>query len=543
MIKTTIAPQPLRTAIRLGLAVLVGGLASQASALSFQPSDELSVDWDTTLSYGLAWRTEGRDRRLTANADGNDGDNAFDRGSLINNRVGFISEADFKWREDYGLFVRAAGFYDNVYDQGNDNASGTSNCFAGGQCSRPDRFSQETIDQHREDLRLLDSYFYGSWDIGGHNLNLRLGDQVVSWGESLFYQGISSAQSPVDATKTTTPGVEVKEILLPVGQLFGQLSLTDNLGLQAYYQYEWEKTELFGVGSYFSTTDLIDEGGFNDSTGFLRRLKDDKPSDSGQYGVALTYTAESLNNTEFGLYYSRYHDKTPTLDFLSDFGSYRVRYFDDIDQYGASFATVLGETSLAGEVSYRDGQPVLVDTATTFNGFGFPIDIPLPPHAVRAKTLQAQMSMIHVLGPTAWADNTTLVGEVIYNNVLSHDKAESFSVFIPGIGPLDSPRSDTLFKDRDAWGYTVQATFDYNNVFSGWDMSVPITYSTAAQRDSSLLGSINSGEGDDRMSVGSTWRYLGNFTVEASYNVFLGNAKNSPLADRDNLALNFKYRF
>ncbi len=543
MIKTTIAPQPLRTAIRLGLAVLVGGLASQASALSFQPSDELSVDWDTTLSYGLAWRTEGRDRRLTADANGNDGDNAFDRGSLISNRIGFLTEADFKWRGDYGLFVRAAGFYDNVYDQGNDNDTGSSNCFAGGQCSRPDRFSQETIDQHREDLRLLDSYFYGTWDIGGRNLNLRLGDQVVSWGESLFYQGISSAQSPVDATKTTTPGVEVKEILLPVGQLFGQFSLTDNLDLQAYYQYEWEKTELFGVGSYFSTTDLIDEGGFNDSTGFLRRLKDDKPSDSGQYGVALTYTAESLNNTEFGLYYSRYHDKTPTLDFLSDFGSYRVRYFDDIDQYGASFATVLGETSLAGEVSYRDGQPVLVDTATTFNGFGFPIDIPLPPHAVRAKTLQAQMSMIHVLGPTAWADNTTLVGEVIYNNVLSHDKAESFTVFIPGIGPLDSPRSDTLFKDRDAWGYTVQATFDYNNVFSGWDMSVPITYSTAAQRDSSLLGSINSGEGDDRMSVGSTWRYLGNFTVEASYNVFLGNAKNSPLADRDNLALNFKYRF
>ncbi|MBS7662065.1 DUF1302 domain-containing protein [Pseudomonas lalucatii] len=525
MIKTTIAPQPLRTAIRLGLAVFAGGLASQASALSFQPSDELSIDWDTTLSYSLAWRTEGRDRRLTANANGNDGDNAFDKGSLINNRVGFLTEADFKWRGDYGLFMRAAGFYDRVYDQGNDNDSGTSNCFAGGQCSRPDRFSQETIDQHREDLRLLDSYFYGSWELGGRNLNLRLGDQVVSWGESLFYQGISSAQSPVDATKATTPGVEVKEILLPVGQLFGQFNLTDNLDLQAYYQYEWEKTELFGVGSYFSTTDFIDEGGFNDSTGFLRRLRDDKPSDSGQYGMALTYTAESLNNTEFGLYYSRFHAKTPVLDFQTELGSYRARYFDNIDQYGASFATVLGETSFAGEVSYRDGQPVLVD-----NGFGSP---------VKAETLQAQMSMIHVLGPTVWADNTTLVGEVIYNTVLSNDESQPFTPF-PG---FTLPGTDTLLFDRDAWGYTVQATLDYNNVFSGWDMSLPITYSTAAQGDSSLLGSINSGEGDDRMSIGSSWRYLGNFTVEASYNAYLGNAKNSPLADRDHLALNFKYRF
>lgn len=543
MIKTTIAPHPLRASVRLAVLMLAGGLSGQASALSFQPNDDLSIDWDTTLSYSLAWRTDDRDHRLVANADGNDGDNAFDKGSLINNRASFLTEANFNWRGDYGLFVRAVGFYDNVYDRGNDNGSGTSNCFAGGQCARPDRFSQDTIDQHREDLRLLDSYLYGTWELGGRNLNLRLGDQVVSWGESLFYQGISSAQSPVDATKATTPGVEVKEILLPVGQLFAQYSLTDNLDLQAYYQYEWEKTQLFGVGSYFSSTDLIDEGGFNDSTGFLRRLSDDEPSDSGQYGVALTYTAESLNNTEFGLYYSRYHDKTPTLDFLSDWGSYRVRYFEDIDQYGASFATVLGDTSIAGEVSYRDGQPVLVDTATTFNGFGLPIDIPLPPHAVKAKTLQAQMSLIHVLGPSAWADNTTLVGEVIYNNVLSHDRAEAFTVFIPGLGAIDSPRSERLYEDRDAWGYTVQASFDYNNVFSGWDMSIPLTYSTAAQRDSSLLGSINSGEGDDRMSIGSTWRYLGNFTVEASYNAYLGNASNAPLADRDNFALNFKYRF
>ena len=89
----------------------------------------------------------------------------------------------------------------------------------------------------------------------------------------------------------------------------------------------------------------------------------------------------------------------------------------------------------------------------------------------------------------------------------------------------------------------MQASFDYNDVFTGWDLSVPITFSTAAHNDSSLVGSINSGQGDDRASIGSSWRYLGNFTIEARYNAYLGNANNSPLADRDNLALNFKYRF
>ncbi|MGE8153460.1 DUF1302 domain-containing protein [Pseudomonas vancouverensis] len=525
MIKTIIAPPTQHTRIHLALLLLAGGLSSHASAMSFKPSDDLSVDWDTTLTYSLAWRTENRDHKLTANADANDGDNAFSRGSLINNRSSFLTEANIKWQDDYGVFVRATGFYDNVYDQENDNNTGTSNCFAGGHCSQPDRFSQETIDQHRNDLRMLDYYAYGTWDLGGHNLNARLGNQVVSWGESLFYPGISAAQSPVDATKSTTPGVEVKEILLPVGQLFTQFALTESLGVQAYYQYDWEKTQLFGVGSYFSTTDYIDKGGFNDATGFLIRLGDDKPSSQGQYGLAFTYAAESLNNTEFGIYYARYHDKTPSLDFQTDLGHYRAVYFDNIDLYGASFATVIGDVSWAGEVSYRDGTPVMVN-----NGFSSP---------VRGKTMQAQTSAIYVLGPTAWADNTTFTGEFVYNTVISNDKSQPVNL-APG---FSLPGTDSLVYDREAWGYTVQVNLDYNDVFSGWDMSIPFTYSTASHGDSSMVGSINSGEGDDRASIGSTWTYLSNFTVEARYNAYLGNANNAPWADRDNVALNFKYRF
>ncbi|PMZ85096.1 MULTISPECIES: DUF1302 domain-containing protein [unclassified Pseudomonas] len=525
MIKTIIAPPTQHPRVQLALLLLAGGLSAHVNAMSFQPSEDLSIDWDTTLTYSLAWRTESRDHKLTANANGNDGDNAFDKGSLINNRSGFLTEANIKWQDNYGVFVRATGFYDNVYDQDNDNTTGTSNCFAGGHCSKPDRFSQDTVDQHRNELRMLDYYAYGTWDVSGHALNARLGNQVVSWGESLFYPGISAAQSPVDATKATTPGVEVKEILLPVGQLFTQFALTESLGIQAYYQYKWEKTELFGVGSYFSTTDFIDEGGFNDASGFVTRLKDDKPSDSGQYGVAFTYAAESLNNTEFGLFYSRYHDKTPSLDFATNLGRYQVRYFDNIDLFGASFATVLGDVSWAGEVSYRDGTPVMVD-----NGFSSP---------VRGKTIQAQTSMIYVLGPTSFADNTSLTGELVYNTVVSNDESQPVTL-APGFA---LPGTDSLVYDRDAWGYTVQANLDYNDVFSGWDMSVPVTFSAAVHGDSSMVGSINAGQNDNRASIGSSWRYLGNFTVEARYNAYLGSANNSPLADRDNVALNFKYRF
>lgn len=541
MTRIRIAFQPLPLAVSLATAGMLFTGSSQA--LSFQPSDDLKINWDTTVSYGLAWRTEKRDHALSngganpAIANGDDGDNAFDRGSLINNRAAFLTEADFKFRDDYGLFVRATGFYDDVYHRSNDNDTGTSNCFAGGHCSEPDHFSDETKDQLGDDLRLLDTYAYGTWQVNDHPLNARVGNQVVAWGESLFNGfGISGAMSPVDANKANTPGIEIKELFLPVGQVFTQYALTDALGVQLYYQYQWKRSELSPVGSFFSTTDYIDKGGFNDSTGAQRRAGDDTPGNSGQYGVALTYSVEQLNNTEFGLYYLRFSDHTPQLDFLTDWnkGQYTARYFDDIHLYGASFSSMVGDTNVSGELSYRDGQPVLVDTGLT-------------PQPVRANTAQALVSFIHSFGAQPFADNTTLTGEVGYNRVMDNDKAPSFTAFVPtgagGFAQIQTANTDKLYYDRSAWGYTLNLSLDYNNVFNGWDLSVPLIYSQAVNGNSSMPGSFGLGEGDDRFAVGTTWRYLNNFTIDARYNVYLGNPSETTLADRDNFSLSAKYSF
>ncbi|HBP1357938.1 TPA: DUF1302 domain-containing protein [Pseudomonas aeruginosa] len=539
MIRTRTTPAPLALPVSAALGLLLG---SQAQAMAIQANDDLHIDWNTTVTYALAWRTEKRAHGLSrgypdpAIANVDDGNNAFDRGSLITNRASFLTEADLRFRDDHGLFVRASGFYDDVYHHGNDNDSGTSNCFASGRCSRADQFSGATQDQHGDNLRLLDSYAYGTWELAGHALNARLGSQVVSWGESLFNGfGISGAMSPVDATKSNTPGIEVKELFLPVGQVFIQYNLSDNLGIQTYYQYQWKKTEIDGVGSFFSITDQMDRGGYSDAFGLTRRAGDHKPGNAGQYGVAMTYTAERLNNTEFGLYALRFHDKSPQLDFLSGWnqGEYRVRYFDDIDLYGASFSSGIGETNLSGEVSYRDGQPVLADTGPS-------------PHPVRGKTMQALVSFIHAYGNQSFTDNLTLTGEVGYNRVLDTDKTPRFDVFVltaSGGALVPVQPTDKLYYDRSAWGYTLNLTFEYNNLFNGWDLSVPVIYSQAVNGSSSLAGSFGLGEGDDRFAVGTTWRYLNNLTVEARYNLFLGDPGESPLADRDNFSLSAKYSF
>jgi hypothetical protein len=520
-ITTACYPRTLRA---LPAALLL--CSSPLCALTFEPNDDLQIKTSTVLSYGLAWRTEkpahtlsGRYDSQAANRD--DGNNAFDRGSLISHRVGILSDADLNWRRDFGLFVRASAYYDDVYHRRNDNRSGTSNCYAAGQCSRPDRFSSETVDAHGGDVRLLDSYVYGNWTLAERPFNLRIGRQVVSWGESLYNgNGISSAMSPADAGKSSVPGVEVKERLLPVGQLFAQYGLSDSLDLQLYYQYEWKKTELTAVGNYLSATDYIDKGGFSDASGRVHRIGDDEPRDSGQYGIALRYIAEGLNNSEFGLYRLRFHSKTPQLDFLSHRRerAYQARYFEDIDLYGGSFATTVGDTAVNGEISYQDGQPVSVLVGRS-------------PHAVRGKTGQVLLSLIHPVGVTPLADNLTLNGEVGYNRVLDNDKAV--------LGDGQSP-SDTLSNDRSAWGYTLSATLRYIGVLQGWDLSVPITFNQNV-RGVSSLGTYR--EGANRFSVGTTWEYLGNFAIEARYNAYLGSPADNSLTDRDHLALSARYSF
>ena len=47
--------------------------------------------------------------------------------------------------------------------------------------------------------------------------------------------------------------------------------------------------------------------------GSVLRGPDRAPPDSGQWGVALRYLAEDLNQTEFGLYYMNYHSRLPLV--------------------------------------------------------------------------------------------------------------------------------------------------------------------------------------------------------------------------------------
>ena len=85
-------------------------------------------------------------------------------------------------------------------------------------------------------MRELDLFVYGSFDLGEMPLDLRIGRQVVNWGEATFIQGVNIL-NPIDVNAIRRPGVEIKEALLPVSLLYGNLGFGTGWSLEAFYQF------------------------------------------------------------------------------------------------------------------------------------------------------------------------------------------------------------------------------------------------------------------------------------------------------------------
>ncbi len=497
-----------------------------AFALNFEFADgAVTLDWDTTLRYSTAMRVQDQSDQLLAATNGNDGDHNFDRGSLIKNRFDVLSEADLNFGKvgflyDCGVFVRGRAWYDSVYTQDhNDNNSPlTSNNVSADY----DEFTHETKKWHGEKAEMLDYFLYSGFEIAGHDATLRIGQQALNWGESLFLiGGVMSSQGPIDATGFNQPGVELKELFLPVEQVSMQLALTENLSVEAYYQWEWEPYRLDAAGSYFSTVDLLDYGGESMILvpGFFsaKRSGDDKPSDNGQWGVALRYMAEKLNGTEFGLYYINYHDQLPML-VAGDFvqlapgvfapSTYHLAYAEDTHLWAASFGTVIGDTNISGEVDYRQNVSVSVPGAL--------------PSYKRAKVMHYSLSGIHLFGGNPLMTDLTLTAEVGADQVVGES-------------------SHDITKDRFAWGYSFKLVPVWKSALPGLDVKLPLSIYQAVNGDSALGASFTEG----RNSVGVTLDlvYKVKYMAQLGYVCYFGGDTRDNRDDRDFVSMNLKYTF
>ncbi|PLX90220.1 MAG: DUF1302 domain-containing protein, partial [Desulfuromonas sp.] len=308
-----------RTAAVLSAALVVSVLFA-VSSFAFQfEYGELQGSLDSTLSYGSTWRVNDQDPDLIGTAAGgnarsvnfDDGNRNYGEG-MISKVFKLTSDLEMSFR-NVGLFARGTAFYDFINETGNRNKM---------------PLTDEALDLVGSDADLLDSYVYADFDLGDMPLQIRVGDQVVSWGESTFIQNSINAINPVNVSAIRLPGAELKEALTPEGMVWTSIGPTENTTVEAFYLYDWEETVIDPPGSYWSTNDFAGEGGERvmlgwgavpdnvpSSTGaVVGRSETQEADDDGQYGLAFRLYAPWLNDTEFGFYFINYHSRLPVIN-------------------------------------------------------------------------------------------------------------------------------------------------------------------------------------------------------------------------------------
>jgi len=330
----------LRRTLACALALAATSAALPAAAIEFQNADgSLTGSLDTTLSVGAAMRTRSADLRVIATADGgavpgpgtggagrspniDDGNLNYRAGDVFSRALKLTTELSVKYR-NYGLFARGAALHDAAVMDADPRRTPIPD-FAKSQAG--------------EYARLLDAFVYGKWQLGErHPFELRLGKQIVNWGESTFIQGGLTAVNPVDVSALHVPGAELKEGFLPQGMAKASLGLTEHVTAEGFVMADWKPTLADPVGTYFSDNDFAVRGGTRVILGFgafsdqgvdfrplggplipdfqnVPRTNDREPKKGGQYGLALRWFLPDLGSgTEFGLYFVNYASRLPLI--------------------------------------------------------------------------------------------------------------------------------------------------------------------------------------------------------------------------------------
>ncbi len=261
--------------------------AAQAVETKF---GEVQIIFDTTVSMGASMRTADRETEFlpegnggpvdprtdgviavntptaalptapglfgvntyTGNVDNHDGsintDDGrlnFDNGDLIGATIKANHDLQLKY-QNYTFFARAVGFYDVVM---NDHDVGERS-----------ELNDRALGDVGRNYELLDAFVSADYVIADLPVNLRVGKQVINWGESTFILHGNNVFNPIDVGAFRRPGSEIKEALVPVNAASGSVSLPFDVSLTGYYALDWEPFEIDPSGTPFSGADIVEDG-------------------------------------------------------------------------------------------------------------------------------------------------------------------------------------------------------------------------------------------------------------------------------------------
>jgi hypothetical protein len=481
--------------------------------------------------------------------------------------------------------VSAAGWYDAAYGNLDNTNTATANTLvnglpvAGVLSSYTKRYAKGPSGE------MLDWFAFGSFDVAGTPVNLRVGQHTAYWGESLFLggliHGMAYAQNSVDAWKLqATPGAEAKEFIRPRGAITIQAQPTQDLSLAAQWFYNWQAVRSPESGSYLSGTDMLNFGGDSLITGpnpfaamipgapAALRLWNAQAVDPsrysaslGDFGLAARWNPQWLDGT-LGLYFRNTTDVLPQLmvtpgvaslpaatctaiggtvlspttclvnknaTTVADLqkygkaGTYQVAYGSDIQMLGLSLSKNIGGVSVGAELSYRRNMPLVSDAVSV---------LPAP---LAANVPGAIATTAVPTDDTPGARGNTWHGLVNATYVVPGTALFDTATFAGEATAMhlaSVTQNDAVYKGRDGYtaidrptsnyfGLAANFTPTWFQVLPSVDLTMPISWNQGISGNAATLFGGNKNAGSYSFGLGATVRQI--YLFNLSYIRYFGD--------------------
>jgi hypothetical protein len=343
--------------------------------------------------------------------NGDNGNLNFEKHDLVHAVAKLTTDFNYSWN-DYNFFVRTVAFFDANYTDFTETHNDTT--LQAGTSELPRQVERIV----GIDYDILDYNIGHTFSLGERDIAVKVGGQVLNWGESsLLALNSLNTINPPDARRLAIPGLDLKEAFRPIGMVTVGTDLIESLSAEFFYTYDWKPIQIDPVGSYFSQSDTLGDGGHHAMLSFAKAPEDAgfviqnptpeelvryptgrrgfyrpldtcsgpgscadslgllgstasrtvfrdhaeekrREPDGGDYGVSLKVFLEDFNNgTEVAFYHANYDSRLPVA---SAFAAQRTCISDAAGTYGATGTCGAAPTLGASAATL---EPIPVDTA------------------------------------------------------------------------------------------------------------------------------------------------------------------------------------
>lgn len=584
--------QRLVGAVALGS---IGLLAAQPAAAFKFEGESVSGSFDSTISVGVQGRLSSTSCHIIGNDNGGCTPDVGKLGVVVNGPgFGGTSPPNFNYlQSDDGNLNFKKGDITSFALKGTHELflkmpAGVTTLLRGtwtkdfkADDTRSTELSGDAKSLAVHNFTWLDAWVAKEFHIGDRPAKIKVGNQVISWGEDIFIPGGVNITNAIDFRKFHTPGTQLKEVFRPAPIASINLGLTDNVSLEAYYQWKWNSFQFDPVGTYFSGADIIGKGAgpgyftnalfpgpcgdrntINPATGrkftnaelianlcYVPRGETNKPRDSGQFGFAARFKPDSIK-AEFGAYAIRYHDKIPFVGFVQDFNPLNiagVRYFEDYGEkrnvFGLSMNTNVGPVAVGAEISYRPKDSVGIDPTVPLAGkysiFANP-GVPIRGFVTERKW-QAHLTGFYLIAPSSPLGSLmtglgAAEGFILAEGAVTRYPGLDFS----GAKPYLLPNYE--LPTKTSVGYVISMGLTYPNVWtSGWNLTPQIDFAHDVKGTSP--NTIPFVEGRKAATFSLNFDRESRWKANMGITRFWGGGSNNLLRDRDMAYGSVSYTF